>query len=141
MFYLDASFVVSALTEDEVSSQMSRDWLRANPEAPLLVSQWVDTEVRSAISQKIRTGEISLEQRAALLTQWKNFKDASTLNVEIESDDFETASRFVEHYSLSLRASDALHVAIAYGAGCTLVTLDKRMAEAAVELGIQVAEV
>lgn len=141
MFYLDTSFIVAALTEDEVHSKKSRDWLRGNPDAELAISRWVETEVCSATSLKIRTGEFTLEQRAELLKQWRNFKDASTATVEIAGYNFKAAAHFAERHDLSLRASDALHIAIAHGAGCTLVTLDKRMAEAALVLGVPVAAV
>ncbi len=61
--------------------------------------------------------------------------------LQVEADAFETAALFAGHYDLALRASDALHLAIAAAHGCALVTLDARLAKAAPELGVPVAEV
>ena len=47
---------------------------------------------------------------------------------------------YVRRFDLALRAPDALHLAIARRLDATLVTLDRRLAAAAGELGIAVDE-
>lgn len=46
--------------------------------------------------------------------------------------------RYTDQHELGLRAGDALHVAIAADFQRVVVTLDKKMAEAANRLGVQV---
>ncbi len=53
----------------------------------------------------------------------------------------ERASDLMLRFDLGLKAGDALHVAIAQNAGATsFVTLDKRLAAAAVQLGLAVEQ-
>ena len=140
-YYIDTSALVSALLREPVLSGRVRAWLRAHEEEALAVSWWVGTEVASALSTKIRTGELSPEQRADAWSEWSRFRDDSLMVLPVEADAFETAALFAGRHDLALRASDALHLAIAAAHGCALVTLDNRLAKAAPELGVPVAEV
>ena len=136
MRYLDTSFIVSALTPDEIASKASRLWLREHSEVGLMISHWVLTEVSSALSLKVRTGQLSLDQRTDVQNGWRAFRETSLGLIDIIQDDFLTAASFAERYALNLRAGDALHLAIARRTGCTLMTLDRRMADAAHEVGV-----
>lgn len=140
MHYLDTSFIISAMMPDEVASEASRSWLEENGDT-LVISHWVITEVASALSMKVRTGQLTIEQRADAQQTWQNFQETSLALVEMKLEEFQTAARFAERYELNLRASDALHIAIAYHMGYTLVTLDKHMALAAVACGVVVEAV
>lgn len=137
-YYLDASFVVTAFAP-EVATKIAQDWLESHGDHELYISPWVLTEFSSALSMKVRIGALNLEQRADVMANWRIFSAASLGSVSIQSEDFETAARFTERHDLSLRASDALHIAVAHSAGFTLVTLDNRMAEASLVLGVPVA--
>ena len=57
------------------------------------------------------------------------------------ADAFDLAASYAARHDLALRAGDALHLAVASAHGLTLVTLDERMAKAAPELGVPVAEI
>lgn len=82
-----------------------------------------------------------MEQRAEMLAQWRQAISENFSIVDIDKSHFEAAACMADRHDLTLRAGDALHIAIAQSAGCTLLTLDKRMAEAAVQLGVPVAEI
>ena len=49
---------------------------------------------------------------------------------------FRIAARFADQYALALRAGDALHLAIAGDKGASLCTLDRRLAEGGMALGV-----
>jgi uncharacterized protein len=49
-----------------------------------------------------------------------------------------TAAGFAEHHALGLRAADALHLAVVAAHGMTLCTRDRKLADAATDLGIPV---
>lgn len=138
MFYLDTSFVVAAFSL-EARTDDARKWIDSTSPEDIFISSWVETEFSSAISLKIRTRQIELEERAVILSNWRIFIAETAAVIAVDTKDFETASLFAAHHQMSLRAGDALHIAIAQSAGCTLVTLDKRMADAAIELGVPVA--
>lgn len=137
MDYLDTSVIVAALTPERATARIQA-WLAEQEAGQLVISGWVSTEVSSALSIKIRTGALNLEQRADVLAAWHRLREASLLVETLSAAHFETAARFVERHDLGLRAGDALHLAVASASGHRLVTLDRQMAEAAPALGVPV---
>jgi uncharacterized protein len=126
---------VSALT-NEVATGRVQIWLSQQDPARLLISEWVATELASAFSMKLRAGQFSVENRAAATAFFTRLKLDSLTIVPITREHFLTATRFAAQYEIGLRAGDALHVAIAAEQGATICTLDKRLAEAAITLGV-----
>jgi hypothetical protein len=63
-------------------------------------------------------------------------KSDSLTVVPVTPDHFLTAARFADQYGIGLRAGDALHVEVAAGQGATICTLDKRLADGAIALGV-----
>jgi predicted nucleic acid-binding protein len=102
----------------------------------LAISDWVVTEFSSALSIKLRMKHLSVEQRASAVGMFTNLRARSLAFAPVTREHFQAAARFADHYELGLRAGDALHVAVASELGATLCTLDKRLAEAAVALGV-----
>jgi predicted nucleic acid-binding protein len=60
--YLDASVVVAALTEERRTEEV-RTWFDGNDAEMLAISPWVTTEVSIALSIKVRTGTLKLDER------------------------------------------------------------------------------
>ena len=140
MHYLDTSAIIAALTE-EIATTRIRAWLEQQPDASIAISDWTLSEVPSALSLKVRTGVLPIEERNEVLSFWRASLLATFARLSVTATDFEMAGSFAERHDLNLRASDALHIAVAYASGCTLVTLDKRMADAAIICGVMVARV
>jgi predicted nucleic acid-binding protein len=137
MIYLDASLVV-ALLVPEAHSDRADAWFAAQPTGSLAISGWVTAEVSSALSIKLRTGAITLDRRAAALSAWNALRNASLLTLAMLEEHFEQAARIADRYDLGIRGGDALHLAIVRDSGSRLATLDTRMAEAALQLGVAV---
>ena len=66
MLYLDASPLVAVLTNEAETGRMQH-WLGQQPVDDLAVSDWVATEFSSALSIKLRTGQIGAAHRADAL--------------------------------------------------------------------------
>jgi predicted nucleic acid-binding protein len=137
MLYLDTSVII-ALLVPETHSDRADAFIGKQQKGTLFVSDWTGTEVSSALAVRVRTGSITLDRRTAALAIWRSMRDNSFLRLATVADHFDEAARLCDSPSLGLRAADALHVAIAIGANAHLVTLDTRMAEAALQLGIPV---
>ena len=140
MIYCDASVLVAALTR-EADTERVQAWITARKHGNLCISGWVITEFAGAIAMKVRTRELPLEERAPVQASWNELVANSMLVAEISSSAFELAARFCEMRNSVLRPGDALHLAVASLGGHTLATLDRAMAEAAVQVGVEVMAV
>lgn len=133
--YLDTSLLVAALGK-EAATGWAQLWLSRQDPERLFISEWVSTEFASALSIKIRTGQLTVEDRARVAGPFTRLKAESLIVVPMAREHFVAAARFADQFAIGLRAGDALHVAVAAGLGASICTLDRRLAEGAVALGV-----
>lgn len=136
MIYLDTSLLVAALTNEAETGRM-QDWLGDQSPARLAVSDWVAAEFSSALSIKLRTGQIEVRHRAEALAMFARLCNGSVTVLPVSRAQFRMAARFADQYALGMRAGDALHLAICAEQGATLCTLDQRLGEAGSALGVK----
>jgi predicted nucleic acid-binding protein len=134
-FYLDTSLLVAALTNEAETGRMQA-WIGAKTKG-LAISDWVTTEFSSALSIKLRAGQIGMTHRADALATFARLSTESFTILPISGVQFHTAARFADQLALGLRAGDALHLAICADHGATLCTLDRRLGEAGPALGVK----
>jgi predicted nucleic acid-binding protein len=85
----------------------------------------------------VRTKALSQAQAVAVLQGFERSLAPGLLVLEQEPQDFRNANACLRGWVTSLRAADALHLAIASGRGATLCSLDAPFVAAAQELGLQ----
>ncbi len=134
--YLDASVILPTLV-DEASSETVDRFFRSREDA-IVVSEFGAAEVASALSRLTRGGQLKGELATACLRQFDAWRSIIATDVEVTSPDLKAASLFVRQFELGLRTPDALHLALCRRADLTLVTLDRRLAAAALPLGVKV---
>lgn len=134
--YIDTSVLVAALTNEAETARMQA-WLASQNPTSLLVSDWVVTEFSSALSIKLRSGQITVTDRANALALFTRLCVDSFECLPVTGQQFRTAARFSDQYALGLRAGDALHLAVCADHGVMLCTLDRRLAEAGPQLGLR----
>lgn len=140
MIYLDTSLLVTALTAEPDSARVQA-WLVKYEAGKLCISDWAVSEFSSALALKLRRGELDAEERARILSNWKITRRDNLNVVPVPQPAYDLAARFCDRHELSLRAGDALHLAVASLGGHSLATLDTIMAKGAVAVGVEVVEV
>lgn len=133
--YLDASVILPTLVEEAGSPVVDR-FLRAATE-DFVVSEFAAAEVASAISRLVRTGALTKELAVSRLARFDGWRAMAATDLDFQVSDIRLANIFVRRFDLMLRAPDALHAAACRRADLRLVTLDRRLAAAAAELGVR----
>jgi hypothetical protein len=104
----------------------------------LAVSYCAAAEVASALSRLVRMERLIVTEAAAKLADFGEWRACGTANADMDANDCRLADSYVRRFDLKLRAPDALHVAIRRRLQLQLVTLDRRLAATARELGLKV---
>ena len=133
--YVDASVMLPMLIKEPASATVDA-FMAVQHE--LWVSDFAAAEVASALSRLVRTGRLQATDAAARLSEFDVWRVAMTMPAEIHAVDGRLAGAYVRRFDLALRAPDALHLAIARRLEAALITLDRRLAAAARELGIAI---
>ncbi len=136
--YLDTSAIIPTLVLEPTGPAIDR-FIAGNRER-LAVSEFAATEVASAFSRLHRTGAMDRAETLLRLADFDTWRAANTATPDITAADHRLAGLYVRRFDLALRAPDALHLAICARLGLTLVTLDRRLAAAAVALGVAVID-
>ncbi len=134
--YLDAGVLLPTIIEEPASAAVDRfcvEW----PDR-LVVSDFAAAEVASSLSRRVRTRYIEPEDAQARLTDFDAWRTGATAAADLAATDARLANIYVRRFDLMLRGPDALHAATCRRLGLTLVTLDRRLAAAARELGLEV---
>lgn len=134
--YLDASAILPILIEEAGTSAM--DGYMVGRSQDLVVSDFAAAEVASGLSRLVGMAQLSPEIGRQRLANFDDWRAAETVTLELVSADARQASSLVRRFDLMLRAPAALHVAICRRTGDQLITLDRRLADAARALGLDV---
>lgn len=129
MVYLDTSVLVALLTCEPAAERVSA-WLRHQGSGSLHISGWTTTEFSSALSLKLRSGQLDVSQKTSALAAFNHLVTRSLVTLPVSPSDYHAAARLCDRTELGLRAGDSLHIAIAVSNGLPLATLDKVMAGA-----------
>ncbi|NEQ43061.1 MAG: type II toxin-antitoxin system VapC family toxin [Leptolyngbya sp. SIOISBB] len=139
MIYVDTSFLAPLYIEETTSLQVEA-YLRSQPPRQISISEWTQVEFASLVSRRVRMGELESEQ---VLTIFHTF-EADCTNIytvlNVSSLDFQLATSLLRQDKTTLRAGDALHLAIAQNHQVQeFLTLDKALANTAQTFGLAVS--
>jgi predicted nucleic acid-binding protein len=135
--YVDSS-ALAKLYVPEADSDRLEKFLRGRRD--LMISDLAITEVMSAVARRRRDGELDATQasqiREALLA---DARSGAFKRLDLDPVVHREAERLLfASDALALRTLDALHIALALsGAATHVATFDRRMSEAATQVGLR----
>jgi len=86
-------------------------------------------------------GELTVPEARMVFANFDSWMRGSVTAVETASSDIRVAEGFLRRLDLTLRAGDALHIAVAQRNGADLATFDVKMSASARLLGVSLASV
>ncbi|MEW6017482.1 MAG: type II toxin-antitoxin system VapC family toxin [Pseudomonadota bacterium] len=134
--YLDASAILPILVEEPASGAV--DAFLSELAEPPVVSAVAAGETASAISRLVRMGRVDADAARGLLDSFDTWRATCAIQAQLAPADVDVATLYVRRFDLMLRMPDALHIALCRRDQYVLVTLDRRMAEAARAIGVEV---
>ncbi len=135
MSYIDTSILVAYYCPERLSRAAQSAIRRAKKPA---ISTLSEVEFASALAMKRRTKELNDSSARRILSLFRQHRaDHVYRLLAIEAREFAVATDWLESFSTSLRALDALHLATAFTAKLILITADKGLAESAAVLGVK----
>jgi uncharacterized protein len=139
MHYVDTSVLVALFTTEAATGSVLA-WYQQQSADAIVISDWSITEFSSALSHKVRTGYLDAAGQSLALAAFRQATQNSFHVLRVQPDDFVRAAIFANQATSGLRAGDALHLSICYGAALKLVTFDKRLVAAAHSVGVSVTD-
>ena len=135
MRYFDTSVVFSLYVSEARTPSVDAE-LRKDP-ADVIISHWVDIELKSALSLGVRSGRLSPVDAKAALSDYRNDRVQGRYRVQvIDASHFVAAEKQID-FASTLRAGDSLHLAVALIGAYTLVSSDDDLVRIARRLGME----
>ena len=139
MIYVDTSFLAPLYIEEATSTQVEA-YLRSQPPRQASISEWTQVEFASLVSRRVRMRELESEQVTHIFRDFEaDCSDTYTI-LKVSSLDFQLATSLLRQDKTTLRAGDALHLAIARNRQVqSFLTLDKALTTTAQAFGLAVS--
>ena len=139
MIYFDTSFL-TPLVRPEPTSGAVAEFLQRPDISNLTTSQWTRAEFSSLIARDVRMRVTEAVAATRAEVRFEEVLASSFALVMPELEDFGLCKTYLQRYDTRLRAGDALHLAIAANNHAeTIYTLDERMLQAGLLLGLPVS--
>jgi predicted nucleic acid-binding protein len=131
--YLDASVLVSLFIDDALTARADA-FLRTHPSI-LIVSDFAAAEFASAIARRVRMRLLTADDARTAFATFDLWTARYAGSAQTTTADVTSAAGFLRRLELTLRAPDAINIAIAQRVDAELLTFDDKMAEGARALG------
>lgn len=139
MVYVDTSVIVALLTVEPRTRDVTA-WYAGLGDTPTC-SDWLLTEFASALSIKLRTGQIDTVHAKRVHKEFALLIEGGLRIVPVSRGAFGHAAEMVKLHDRGLRAGDSLHLAVALELGAiSMATLDGTLAANAKRNGIELIE-
>jgi uncharacterized protein len=136
LIYLDTS-VLAPFYWTEASSDAVEQLFQQYE--PLIISELSEVELISALSRRVRMGEIDRSDAVAISARFQADLDAAFYQrVTVTPRHYAMAKQWMRQFDTPLRTLDALHLAIAAELSMPLITADIGLARSAASLNVAI---
>ncbi|MBS3809700.1 MAG: type II toxin-antitoxin system VapC family toxin [Desulfobacterales bacterium] len=136
MCYLDTSVLAAYYCPEPLSHKIQTFLGQQNK---LVISSLTEVEFFSAVSRKVRMGEIEKPDGNRILAKFTAHAETGIFTmISVENKHWRLARGWISLFSTPLKTLDALHLAIASAENLQLVTSDKPLYQAAASLDVNV---
>ena len=132
--YLDASVIVALFTDDPFTDRAAT--VLASKADAVIVSDFAALEFSSVVARFVRMRSITEEQARTVLLDFDSWSERACQRVGTNGEIISRAEAFVRRRDTSLRAADAINIALAESLHASLMTFDEKMSAAARVLGV-----
>ncbi|NDJ17459.1 type II toxin-antitoxin system VapC family toxin [Myxacorys almedinensis] len=137
MIYLDTSVLAPLYWAETLSDAVEE--LLSSKDAELAISQLVEVEFVSALSRRVRMGEVAQGEARVIVQQFQADLEAGFYTqLALEPIHYTMARDWIHQFNTPLRTLDGLHLAIAVAHNIPLVTADEGLVESAEAVGAEV---
>jgi predicted nucleic acid-binding protein len=134
MVYIDTSVLVAYYSPEPLSEKVEA-FLR--DQDGVAISSLTELELFSALSRKVREGQIEKADARKIAARFLSHVDGSFFEyLPVEPHHFRLARDWIALFDTGLRSLDGLHLAIVSSIGAPLVTADLGLAQSAKCLGM-----
>lgn len=134
MRYADTSVLLAYLTP-EIHSRVAENFMLGTGDV-VAISSWTEVELLSGLGLKLRTAQLNDVEVLDALDSYTRLVSPQLHRIAVEDAHHRAARMLISGWRTTLRAGDALHLAIAAAHGMTIYTLDRGMVAAAATLEI-----
>ena len=132
--YVDTSVLVAFYLPEAMNAQAQR--LLSGAES-VAISGLSEVEFHSAVARRVRMNELTRSDAVRVLSQFRLHAESGFRMVAVEQRDYLLARDWLATFSTPVRTLDALHLAVAFSNGLTVLTADRILAESAQHFGIK----
>lgn len=134
MYYIDTSVLVAFYCPELLSEKVESFLIKNND---LAISWLVELELFSAVSRKVREGELIQTDGSKITAKFlSHLDDLFYTHLPVEFHHYKLARDWMSQFSTPLKSLDAVHLAIASQEETTIVTCDKALANSAEVLAV-----
>ena len=136
--YIDTSYLAPLFVPETTSGSIAEHLSNA-PAGTLATSQWTRVEFCSLLARHRRMNIMTAQQTDDAEAMFERMLIKSFILLPTDVADHETAMGFLRSRSTSLRAADALHLAVALNhRAAAILTLDKTLINEGRRLGLNI---
>lgn len=136
--YFDTSFLAPLILQESTSARIEK-FMTGLPPGELAISHWTRVEFSSLLAREVRMGGLDGQAARAADAQFETVVTETFVVLLPNANDFNLAKEYLGNHETSLRAGDALHLAIARNHRAKAVySLDKTLLKAGKLLGVPV---